>query len=86
MTLPQVTPVPHVIRGGTVGGDVLNTDVNLITMQKLPGHASVHTTTQDDRPVPHVVPATAATVVDTLRRLHRTAPHYSAGSPPPVHV
>jgi hypothetical protein len=49
MTLPPVTPVPHVIRGGTGGGDVLDTDVHLVTVQKLLGHANVQPTAPDDR-------------------------------------
>jgi hypothetical protein len=32
----------------TVVGDVLDTDVNLVTVHKLLGHANVQTTAQDD--------------------------------------
>jgi site-specific recombinase XerC len=45
----QVTDLsPHDVRR-TVAGDLLDTDVDLVTMQKLLGHANVQTTAPHDR-------------------------------------
>jgi site-specific recombinase XerD len=63
MVVPQVTPVPHVIRTiSIIAGALLDNATDLVTVQKLLGQATVQTTAHDEHPGDGAQQQTAGTV------------------------